>query len=92
MTENLLLKWGTMNLPPNVVKMICHAVNIHGDPFEPWESMTDYGRQEKEWKCHGCQAIGLSKWPEWKLEMAHEPDCAWVAWRDALGQAVRTTP
>lgn len=76
-----------MDLPPNVVEMIRHHVRFHGDPFEPYEAMTDYGKQEVEWKCYGCKAVGLSKWPAWKLEMTHEPGCAWVAWCDALGQA-----
>lgn len=73
-----------MNLPPNVLKMICETVEVHGDPFAPWQSSTDMSIQETEWRCNGCKAIGVSKWPDWKLNMTHESGCGWVAWRDQV--------
>lgn len=73
-----------MNLAPSVAKMIREYIAIHGDPFAPYETMTDFGRQETEHKCNGCGAIGLAKWPGWTLKIEHEPDCAWVAWTSAL--------
>jgi len=68
-------------LPAEVEKMICEYVEIHGDPFAPWESSTNLSTQEKAWKCNGCAAGGVSKWPDWKLELKHEPGCAWLAWK-----------
>jgi len=74
-----------VELPDSAAKMISEYVEVHGDPFDPWVSMTDYSTQEREWKCHGCHAIGSSKWPEWKLEIEHDPACGWLAFRRAFG-------
>lgn len=57
---------------------------IHGDPYRPWESMTDYKRQATEVKCFGCDAVGESRWPEWEQKIEHKPGCAWLAWKELL--------
>ena len=76
-----------MDLPDKSAAMVRDYIEVHGDPFEPWESVG--GATEKEIRCHGCKAIGASKWPEWKIQIDHEPDCAWLAFRAAISAVTR---
>ena len=42
------------------------------------------GPTECELKCIGCSAEGIARWPHWKAEFAHDPDCRWVAFLETL--------
>ena len=54
------------------------------DPFAPYSASTDLTNQVTEHRCYGCKAVGESRWPEWKLQITHEPNCKWQAWRRVL--------
>jgi hypothetical protein len=71
-------------LPESVWKMIRDYIEIHGDPFAPYEAGTNLVCQETEHRCNGCGAVGMSKWPDWKVQLEHKPNCRWVAWNAAV--------
>lgn len=49
---------------------------------EPHETVS--GTTSSELECVGCRAKGIKRWPEWKKEFTHDPDCRWVAWLEKM--------
>jgi hypothetical protein len=66
------------------LEMIHAFEEVNEDPFAPYRASTDLTRQVTEHRCWGCNAVGESRWPEWKLQITHKPDCKWQAWRRVL--------
>jgi hypothetical protein len=69
------------------LEMIRRYEEINGDPFAPFPASMDYTTQVEEVKCYGCDAAGSRRWPNWELEMRHDPDCAWMSYRAMLAES-----
>ena len=58
-----------------VITLMAEVAELETLSFGEHETMTDHAKQEITYHCYGCDGIGYSRWPEWKLEFEHRPNC-----------------
>ena len=53
-----------------------------------YEASFDYGQQIQTWHCLGCNAEHYSKWPDWKINFIHKPECMYMKLRALVDKAL----
>ena len=72
----------------NLLKWVWEINETYNLGIGIYKTSFNQEKQEGTWRCFGCSAEGISRWPDWCVYFDHDPDCKYVELKNLMEKEI----